>query len=351
MLLNACKENPKATLTGTVKKFGTGEIYLIEASDEGKIDTIKVENDQFSTSIDVQSPTFYMLNFGQDQKPAFLILEKGETTVEYEMNNFNSLKVKGGKEQDSYDQFITANIPYFEKMDSLGVLANENSNNQELIEKLQSEFLKLDSTVKVNQIEYVKNNPHAVVSAFLASNYLSQENEKTFQNAENLYNLLDSKVQQTYYGKKIKELKEQLQNTSLGSIAPDFSLNDINGKTVKLSDFRGKITLIDFWASWCGPCRKENPNVVATYNKFHDKGFEILGVSLDDSKEKWADAIEKDKITWTQVSDLKGWDSEPARLYGIQYIPSNLLIDQNGKIIGKDLIGTKLEKALNEIYK
>ncbi len=351
LLINACKEKQQTTLSGTIKKFGSGEIYLIEASDEATIDTIKVENDKFNTTLNIKSPTFYMLNFGPNQKPAFLILENGVTTIDYEMNNFNSLKVKGGKEQDFYDKFLNENLAYFERMDSIGTVANEFAENEEMLNVLKLEFLKADSIVKANQINFVKNNPNAVVSAFLAYNYLNQESEKNYENAESLYKSLGQNVQQTYYGKKIDEIKKQLQNTSIGSKAPDFTLNDVNGKTVKLSDFKGKITLIDFWASWCGPCRRENPNVVATYKKYHDKGFEILGVSLDDSKEKWVDAIAKDGITWVQVSDFKGWESDVARLYGIEYIPSNILLDEEGKIIGKDLMGPNLDETLKNIFK
>jgi peroxiredoxin len=132
----------------------------------------------------------------------------------------------------------------------------------------------------------------------------------------------------------------------VGSVLPEFTQNDASGKSVSLSSLRGKYVLIDFWASWCGPCRAENPNVVKAFNAYKSKGFTILGVSLDQDKAKWLEAIKKDGLTWTHVSDLKYWNNAVAQQFGIQSIPANFLIDPNGVVIGKDLRGEELEKFL-----
>jgi len=139
----------------------------------------------------------------------------------------------------------------------------------------------------------------------------------------------------------------------IGAVAPDFTQNDTEGNPVKLSSFRGKYVLVDFWASWCGPCRAENPNVVNAFNQYKDKGFTVLGVSLDDEKgkQKWLDAIKKDGLTWTHVSDLKYWNNEVSKAYGIRSIPQNVLLDPNGVIIGKNLRGKALLDKLAEILK
>ena len=213
-----------------------------------------------------------------------------------------------------------------------------------------------------NKLKAVQVEQQAVLKSFVSANpksYLSllalsslggpSANEAEI---EALYNSLGQELKDTEAGRNISTSINERKATAIGAIAPDFTQNDAGGSPIKLSSFRGKYVLLDFWASWCGPCRQENPNVVTAYNKYKNKKFTILGVSLDDAqgKDNWMKAVANDGLTWTQVSDLKGWENAAAALYFVHSIPQNYLIDPDGKIIAKNLRGEDLENKLAEIF-
>jgi peroxiredoxin len=213
------------------------------------------------------------------------------------------------------------------------------------------EFNKLSQEEEQTAEVFVKEFPNSVAAAaVIYDRFVSYPNPKM---AAKLFAFLSENVKKSNYGRAIAKSLEVEQKLSVGNQAPDFTLPDINGKPVRLSDFRGKYVLLDFWASWCAPCRAENPGLVRAMQRFGSKGFDILGVSLDRSSEKaaWLAAIRNDKLSWTQVSDLKYFDNQAAKLYGILAIPMNFLIGPDGRIIAKNLKGTLLEEKLSLLLK
>jgi len=218
--------------------------------------------------------------------------------------------------------------------------------NQLLMDSLDAAYDEIDADNRKVSSVFIGENPASFVSAYEVDEiFIYNPDVKEF---DRVFNLLDSGVRASKIGQRIAARLEIAKKTDIGQLAPDFTLSDVNNNLVSLSSLRGKYLLIDFWASWCGPCRRENPNLVKAYKAFNKKGFEVVGVSLDypGDRDKWLEAIRKDGLTWLQLSDLKGWDCEPARKYGIMAIPMNFLLDPEGRVVDKGLNGKELEAKL-----
>lgn len=243
--------------------------------------------------------------------------------------------------------------PYYNKYDVLNnefkVQSPEKQKDSAYIASLERRANEIQAEIIAVKMKYVKANPGKYMALMAFNSTLPPEFDAIA--AEKDFNALDPAIRKSDLGLELQERIAKVKKTQEGAEAPDFTQLDVNGKPVKLSDFRGKYVLLDFWASWCGPCRRENPNVVKAYQAYKDKGFTVLGVSLDKNgdREKWLAAIEKDGLPWTQVSDLKAWENEAAKLYEVNAIPMNFLIDPNGKIIAKYLRGAALEETLEKV--
>lgn len=314
----ACTQEKKTgyTIQGEIADMTTGTVYLKCYQDGAfvDVDSAAIENGKFTFEGTVTEPMAYGLTtVKENRRPLVFFL--GNEQIQAKMDEVNK------------------------KLDLTGATVNEvYVQNEKLVGE---EGYNIDSLVAAH--------PASPVSAYLFMRNFATRMD--YDGVKAIRDKFDASLDTTVYVKQIEDLLGRLVNLRVGATAPDFTLNDPDGKPVSLSSLRGKYVLVDFWASWCPDCRKENPNIVAAYKKYQNKNFTVLGVSLDRKKEPWVAAIEKDGLTWTHVSDLQGWDTPVADLYVIKWIPKNYLIDPEGVILASGLEGEALDTKLAEVLK
>ncbi len=287
----------------------------------------------------------FLVTPGKSEKTAFF-LENSEISLSGHIDSLAKVNVTGSKTQDEYLTFLAKLSPLREKYE-VGIKdyqSARNDNDTARLSKYAKELSEISGKLLVVQKDYIENNPGSFVVPNIFYNIAGA---LSTQETDGILKSLNSEVSKTWEVLTIKERNTALKAVDIGKKAPDFTLNDMNGNPVSLSSKTGsKLLLLDFWAGWCAPCRKENPNLVKIYQRFKEQGFEILGVSLDRTRDEWSKAVAADSLTWTQVSDLQYWNNKAAKLYSVTSIPANFLLDRDGIIIAKNLRGEELENVI-----
>lgn len=336
------------SLSVSGKIDGLKEQSFISLTDiNNNTDTIAkatVKKDGFILKGKLKAPMMLTLNM-EGNKKAVLFLENSSVTITGQINELPGLKITGSASQNAFDAFQKKFNPLFEKINK----HNQQIQYSGMNDGLAADIKKTKDDIQKEIDQFVKTYKASPVSSFLLL-YTMELTDNTLLTEKRL-NSLKKSATENFFGDYLKKTISETKMFSVGSLAMDFSQADTLGKPVSLSSFRGNYVLVDFWASWCGPCRQENPNVVDNYNKFKDKKFTVLGVSLDrpGQKDKWLQAIHADNLTWTHVSDLNFWSNAVAVQYKIQSIPQNFLIGPDGKIVAKNLRGPALQSKLCEL--
>jgi peroxiredoxin len=341
----------KLDLSGEIEGMDTGKIEILYLKgDSIKSDTVQVENGKFEYSKQIEEPLYMGARIlGAPDQVVSFFADPGELELKGFRDSMWVSKVTGGPTQTLFLQFIEKYEEVMKPAESLkkAFEAAQQSQNENEIMRIQQEYRNLEDSAKSFQKNFVFVNRNSILAPYFSLNNLNEPGKEDL--LKSIYDTLTPAVKKSYFGVKMGEMISSMSKISIGAAAPDFTQNDPDGKPVSLSSLRGQYVLVDFWASWCQPCRQENPNIVNAYNAYKDKGFTIIGVSLDQDSAAWKKAIVADKLTWTHVSDLKYWENAVAQTYGIRSIPASFLLDKEGKIIAKDLRGEALAAKLAEL--
>jgi peroxiredoxin len=355
LTLAGCNSSPmgytiEGTLSGELKEGTT--VYLKKANEQNQpvdVDTTVVQNGAFIFEGKAEMPELHYLFIEESQGNIPLVLEAGTIEINAHKDSLAYAEIQGTPQNELFADFLEASRALSRRALSMNEDMREATVQRDtvLMNSLRDEYFELQEEAKDFELNYAKDNPDALISALILDKILTTA---ALPDAEvkALYEALSPEIKSTKVGQKIKERLEKASNASIGSRAPNFTAPTPSGEELALNDVLGKVTILDFWAAWCKPCRAENPNVVRIYHKYKDHGLNILGVSLDRRAEDWKKAIEDDGLEWNHVSNVQYFD-EIAELYNVNAIPATFILDENGIIVAKNLRGEALDQKIGEL--
>jgi peroxiredoxin len=371
LIMTGCAKQANFTIDGKLNGSSKDSLIFEEMTEKSLEPRATIMTDAsgaFSFSDTAANPRLFFIRTTQKEYVMMMAGEKINITADKGKIN-ETVKISGSPQSELVLEMNRQLIRATDKLDSLGAQFQSlkgRGNDPEAETWIQTQYGKLMEEQKTYITDFIQKHSTEPASLLALSNQLGQQPVLNPRTDFDLFEKVDVQLFKRYpksalvlnLHKYVAAMRPQIQTansqaklTGTGAIAPEISLPDPDGKTQSLSSLRGKIVLVDFWAGWCAPCRRENPNLVKAYNKYHSKGFEIFQISLDKTKPEWVAAIKQDGLNWIHVSDLKYWSSPVARQYGIESIPANYLLDKDGKIIGSNLRGADLEAELDKLFR
>ena len=354
MVFSACQnqeKNPQYTISGRVIDATESVVYLarLKGNDAEYLDSTTMKNGKFELTGSVDIPENLYVVIGDDDNYFSIFMSNDIINVLADVDSLNKAEIEGAPYQTELENFNRSLEPIIAQKEELYKKYKEASENDdsETMDIIDTKWEELDAEEKNTMIQYVKTNTNSPIGPFLIrqKTYLFELNE-----LEDVDNVYDKSLDNSPYVIYLRDRIAGLKKVAVGKNYSELTMLDTSSNTTNISDYEGKYLLIDFWASWCGPCRLENPNLVKAYNKYRNENFEIIGVSFDSNADRWKKAIVDDNLEWIQMSDLKGWECAAKYVYMINSIPSNVLIDPNGVIIAKNLRGVELQNKLTELF-